>query len=97
MVVEGRPDRYVNLFAKPDMHGDRYLKWCLTHNQALELENVEHFEVGLLATTMPICSTNWKTRRIRSCRRSAAESLHDGCRSGAGSKDWSRPLFSTDR
>ena len=53
MVVEGRPDRYVNLFAKPDLRGDRYLKWCLTHNQALELENVEHFEVGLLATTVP--------------------------------------------
>ena len=54
MVVEGHPDRYANLFSVPHMRGDRYVKWLLTNTHALdldEMENVKHFEVGLLATT----------------------------------------------
>ena len=91
MVVEGRPDRYVNLFAKPDMRGDRYLKWCLTHNQALELENVEHFEVGLLATTIPDLLNRLEDERDTFLQTFRCRLLHDGCRVGPAPRTGADP------
>lgn len=53
MVVEGRPERYVNLVRHPQRQNGRYLKWLLTHTQSVEMSHVQHFRLGLLATTVP--------------------------------------------
>ena len=54
MVIEGHPERFIGLFGHQHRCEDRYLKWCLTHTQSVDpMPNVRHFEVGLLATTIP--------------------------------------------
>jgi len=54
MVVEDdRPERYQRLFDRHDRKAKHFLKWCVTHSQAVEMPNVKTFEVGLLATTVP--------------------------------------------
>ena len=54
MVIEGHPERFVGLFRHKRHHNDRYLKWCLTHTQSVNpMPAVQHFDVRLLATTIP--------------------------------------------
>lgn len=53
-VVQDEPDRYVSLFRHPESRDGRYLKWCLTHTHDVDpLPNVQRFDVGLPATTVP--------------------------------------------
>ena len=53
LVIEGHPERYAGLFGRDSLRNGRYLKWCVTYDHAVEVPNVQRYEVGLLSMTVP--------------------------------------------
>jgi hypothetical protein len=54
IAAEGHPGRFVKLFGADRFRHRRYLKWCLTHTADVDvIPNVQRFEVGLLASSIP--------------------------------------------